>query len=136
MASYIPQFNFASLPVGPARIRARCHHASSELASAVPVKESGRAKGTLFGATTGVQSGFHSPPTAVSSRPFREEAGMEDCFRRKGGLATNTLANPKRHQLKPRCSGVCTARPAGRSGQPFRALQKADVSKVVPGRAR
>lgn len=76
MASYIPQLNFASLPVGPARIRARCHHASSELASAVSVKglaprsikkllefptfwqmlcffpeESGWAKGALFGAT-------------------------------------------------------------------------------------
>lgn len=56
-------------------------------------------QGNTVWSDTGVQSGFHTPPTSVSSRPFREEAGMEDCFRRKGGLAANILANPKRHQL-------------------------------------
>lgn len=60
-------------------------------------EESGRAN-TVW-SNTGVLSAFHTPPITVSSRAFREEAGMEDCFRRKGGLAANILANPKRHQL-------------------------------------
>lgn len=110
MASYIPQFNSASLPMGPARKHARCHHASSELASVVPVKglasrsikellefptfwqrpcffffqREWQGQGNTGFGETPECSQVSTPPSAlVSSRPFREETGMEDCFRRK-----------------------------------------------------
>lgn len=123
--SMASQFSSASLPVGPARKRARCHHASSELASAVPVK--GLAglrhhaplksfwnfphfgKGLVFFpkrvAGPRERFGLERHRSAVGfphPLPLRSRVdplGKKQERRIVSGESANILANPKRHQL-------------------------------------